>query len=132
MVICEDVLINLEVVDQFNWCFFGFELILVEFGGDNLLVIFSFELFDLIFYVIDVFVGDKILCKGGFGICKLDLLVINKIDLVLLVGVFFDVMDWDVWCMCGDKLFVFSNQKIGQGLDEIIVFIECQGLLIVV
>ena len=117
----EDASINLEAVDQLNRRFPGLELILVESGGDNLSA--------LTLYVIDVSAGDKIPRKGGPGICKSDLLVINKIDLAPLVGASLDVMDRDARRMRGDKPFVFSNQKTGQGLDEIIAFIERQGLL---
>lgn len=125
----EDASINLEAVDQLNRRFPGLELILVESGGDNLSATFSPELSDLTLYVIDVSAGDKIPRKGGPGICKSDLLVINKIDLAPLVGASLDVMDRDARRMRGDKPFVFSNQKTGQGLDEIIAFIERQGLL---
>ncbi|MBG6559802.1 urease accessory protein UreG [Pseudomonas aeruginosa] len=125
----EDASINLEAVDQLNRRFPGLELILVESGGDNLSATFSPELSDLTLYVIAVSAGDKIPRKGGPGICKSDLLVINKIDLAPLVGASLDVMDRDARRMRGDKPFVFSNQKTGQGLDEIIAFIERQGLL---
>ncbi|HHK2745465.1 TPA: urease accessory protein UreG [Pseudomonas aeruginosa] len=125
----EDASINLEAVDQLNRRFPGLELILVESGGDNLSATFSPELSDLTLYVIGVSAGDKIPRKGGPGICKSDLLVINKIDLAPLVGASLDVMDRDARRMRGDKPFVFSNQKTGQGLDEIIAFIERQGLL---
>lgn len=101
----------------------------MESGGDNLSATFSPGLSDLTLYVIDVSAGDKIPRKGGPGICKSDLLVINKIDLAPLVGASLDVMDRDARRMRGDKPFVFSNQKTGQGLDEIIAFIERQGLL---
>lgn len=104
-------------------------MVIIESGGDNLVVIFSLEFLDLMFYVIDVFVGDKIFCKGGFGIIKFDLLVINKIDLVLLVGVLLDVMDWDVKKMWGDKFFIFVNMKNEIGLQDIIEFICEYGML---
>ena len=125
----EDASINLEAVDQLNRRFPGLDLILVESGGDNLSATFSPELSDLTLYVIDVSAGDKIPRKGGPGICKSDLLVINKIDLAPLVGASLEVMDQDATRMRGDKPFVFSNQKTGQGLAEIITFIERQGLL---
>lgn len=120
----EDASINLEAVDQLNRRFPGLDLIIVESGGDNLSATFSPELSDLTIYVIDVSAGDKLPRKGGPGICKSDLLVINKIDLALLVGASLEVMERDTLKMRGDKPFVFSNQKIGKGLDEIIAFIE--------
>ena len=91
---------------------------------------FSPELSDLTIYVIDVSAGDKLPRKGGPGICKSDLLVINKIDLAPLVGASLELMDSDTIHMRGDKPFVFSNQKTGHGLDTIVAFIERQGLLI--
>ena len=116
----EDASINLEAVDQLNRRFPGLDLILVESGGDNLSAI----------YVIDVSAGDKLPRKGGPGICKSDLLVINKIDLAPLVGASLELMDSDTKRMRGAKPFVFSNQKTGHGLDTIVAFIERQGLLI--
>jgi urease accessory protein len=105
------------------------DLIIVESGGDNLSATFSPELSDLTIYVIDVSAGDKLPRKGGPGICKSDLLVINKIDLAPLVGASLEVMERDTLKMRGEKPFVFSNQKIGQGLDQIIAFIEQHGML---
>ena len=125
----EDASINLEAVDQLNRRFEGLDLIIVESGGDNLSATFSPELSDLTIYVIDVSAGDKLPRKGGPGICKSDLLVINKIDLAPLVGASLEMMDSDTKRMRGDKPFVFSNQKTGQGLEAIIAFIERQGLL---
>ena len=125
----EDASINLEAVDQLNRRFPGLDLIIVESGGDNLSATFSPELSDLTIYVIDVSAGDKLPRKGGPGICKSDLLVINKIDLAPLVGASLQVMERDTKTMRGDKPFVFSNQKVGQGLDEIVAFIERQGML---
>ncbi|MBK9220159.1 MAG: urease accessory protein UreG [Uliginosibacterium sp.] len=125
----EDASINLEAIDQLNRRFPGLEIIFVESGGDNLAATFSPELSDLTLYVIDVSAGDKIPRKGGPGIMKSDLLVINKIDLAPLVGASLEVMDRDSKKMRGAKPFVFSNQKTGQGLDEIIAFIETQGML---
>ena len=93
-------------------------------------ICFSPELADLTIYVIDVSAGDKLPRKGGPGICKSDLLVINKIDLAPLVGASLALMDSDTRRMRGDKPFVFSNQKTGLGLDAIVAFIERQGLLI--
>ncbi|MDP5238000.1 urease accessory protein UreG [Uliginosibacterium sp. 31-16] len=125
----EDASINLEAIDQLNRRFPGLEIIFVESGGDNLAATFSPELSDLTLYVIDVSAGDKIPRKGGPGIMKSDLLVINKIDLAPMVGASLEVMDRDSKKMRGAKPFVFSNQKTGQGLDEIIAFIETQGML---
>ena len=125
----EDASINLEAVDQLNRRFPGLDLILVESGGDNLSATFSPELSDLTIYVIDVSAGDKLPRKGGPGICKSDLLVINKIDLAPLVGASLEMMDSDTKRMRNGKPFVFSNQKTGLGLEQIIAFIERQGLL---
>ncbi|RMU36964.1 Urease accessory protein UreG [Pseudomonas avellanae] len=125
----EDASINLEAVDQLNRRFEGLDMIIVESGGDNLSATFSPELSDLTIYVIDVSAGDKLPRKGGPGICKSDLLVINKIDLAPLVGASLEMMDSDTRKMRGEKPFVFSNQKTGQGLEQIIAFIERQGLL---
>ncbi|MCB1916953.1 MAG: urease accessory protein UreG [Rhodocyclaceae bacterium] len=125
----EDASINLEAVDRLNQRFPGLDIVFVESGGDNLAATFSPELSDLTIYVIDVSAGDKIPRKGGPGICKSDLLVINKVDLAPLVGASLEVMNADARRMRGDRPFVFSNQKSGQGLDQIIGFIEAQGLL---
>ena len=125
----EDASINLEAVDRLQQRFDGLQLVLIESGGDNLAATFSPELSDLTIYVIDVSAGDKIPRKGGPGICKSDLLVINKIDLAPLVGADLDVMDRDARKMRGERPFIFSNQKSGHGLTEIIDFIERQGLL---
>ncbi|GAA5160206.1 urease accessory protein UreG [Viridibacterium curvum] len=125
----EDASINLEAVEQLTRKFAGLEIVFVESGGDNLAATFSPELSDLTLYVIDVSAGDKIPRKGGPGIMKSDLLVINKIDLAPYVGASLEVMDRDARKMRGDKPFVFSNQKTGQGLDQIIAFIEKQGML---
>ena len=102
---------------------------MVESGGDNLSATFSPELSDLTLYVIDVSAGDKIPRKGGPGITKSDLLIINKIDVAELVGASLEVMDRDAKKMRGDKPFVFSNMKTKQGLDDIIQFIEKEGML---
>ena len=119
----------LEAVDQLNRRFPGLDLILVESGGDNLSATFSPELSDLTIYVIDVSAGDKLPRKGGPGICKSDLLVINKIDLAPLVGASLELMNSDTTRMRNGKPFVFSNQKTGVGLEDIVAFIERQGLL---
>jgi urease accessory protein len=125
----EDASINLEAVARLNDMFPGLEIIFVESGGDNLAATFSPELSDLTLYVIDVAAGDKIPRKGGPGITKSDLLVINKIDLAPMVGASLEVMDRDAKKMRGERPFVFSNLKTGQGLAEIIAFIQRQGLL---
>lgn len=112
-VIHEDASVNLEAVDQLNRRFPGLELILVESGGNSLSTTSGPELSDLILYVIGVSADDKILRKGGLGICKSDLLVINRVDLTPLVGVSLDVVDRDARRMRGDKPFVFSDQRTG-------------------
>jgi urease accessory protein len=101
----------------------------VESGGDNLAATFSPELSDLTIYVIDVAAGDKIPRKGGPGITKSDLLIINKIDLAPMVGASLEVMDRDAKRMRGERPFIFANMKTGQGLAEIITFIEMNGML---
>ncbi len=125
----EDASINLEAIDRLNRRFPGLEIIFVESGGDNLAATFSPELSDLTLYVIDVSAGDKIPRKGGPGITKSDLLVINKIDLAPLVGASLEIMDRDARKMRAGKPFVFSNLKNNQGLEEILSFIETQGLM---
>ncbi len=125
----EDASINLEAVERLNRRFAGLDLILIESGGDNLAATFSPELSDLTLYVIDVAAGDKIPRKGGPGIVKSDLLVINKIDLAPMVGASLEVMDRDARKMRGERPFVFSNLKTGQGLEEIVKFIETEGML---
>jgi urease accessory protein len=125
----EDASINLEAVDRLNRRFKDLDLILIESGGDNLAATFSPELSDLTLYVIDVAAGDKIPRKGGPGITKSDLLVINKIDLAPMVGASLEVMDRDAKKMRGARPFVFSNLKTGQGLESIVKFIETEGML---
>jgi urease accessory protein len=125
----EDASINLEAVARLDRRFPGLDLILIESGGDNLAATFSPELSDLTLYVIDVAAGDKIPRKGGPGITKSDLLVINKIDLAPMVGASLEVMDRDAKRMRGERPFVFSNLKTGQGLGDIVRFIESQGML---
>jgi urease accessory protein len=125
----EDASINLEAVARLNRRFPALDVIFIESGGDNLAATFSPELSDLTLYVIDVAAGDKIPRKGGPGITKSDLLVINKIDLAPMVGASLEVMDRDTRRMRGERPFVFTNLKTGQGLDTVIRFIETEGLL---
>jgi urease accessory protein len=125
----EDASINLEAVARLNKRFPSLEVIFIESGGDNLAATFSPELSDLTLYVIDVAAGDKIPRKGGPGITKSDLLVINKIDLAPMVGASLEVMDRDARRMRGTRPFVFTNMKTGHGLDTVIRFIEVEGLL---
>jgi len=125
----EDASINLEAVARLNKRFPALEVIFIESGGDNLAATFSPELSDLTLYVIDVAAGDKIPRKGGPGITKSDLLVINKIDLAPMVGASLEVMEHDAKRMRGERPFVFTNMKTGQGLETVIRFIETQGLL---
>jgi len=125
----EDASINLEAVARLSRRFPDLDLILIESGGDNLAATFSPELSDLTLYVIDVAAGDKIPRKGGPGITKSDLLVINKIDLAPLVGASLEVMERDAQRMRGARPFVFTNLKTGQGLDTILRFIETEGML---
>ncbi len=125
----EDASINLEAVARLNRRFPGLDLIMIESGGDNLAATFSPELSDLTLYVIDVAAGDKIPRKGGPGITKSDLLIINKIDLAPMVGASLEVMATDAKKMRGARPFVFSNLKTGTGLDEIVKFIETEGML---
>ena len=125
----EDASINLEAVARLARTFGNLDVVFVESGGDNLAATFSPELSDLTLYVIDVAAGDKIPRKGGPGIMKSDLLIINKIDLAPFVGASLEVMDHDARRMRGERPFVFSNLKTGLGLDEIVRFIETQGML---
>jgi urease accessory protein len=125
----EDASMNLAAIGELMHQFRALDLILVESGGDNLAATFSPELSDLTLYVIDVAAGDKIPRKGGPGIMKSDLLIINKIDLAPHVGASLDVMERDARKMRGDKPFVFTNLKTGQGLTQVIDFILHQGML---
>jgi urease accessory protein len=125
----EDASINLEAIDRLLERFPELDVILVESGGDNLAATFSPELADLCIYVIDVAAGDKIPRKGGPGITKSDLLVINKIDLAPHVGASLEVMDRDARQQRGTRPFIFTNMKVGTGLDEIVAFIEKHGVL---
>ncbi|CAA7625382.1 urease accessory protein UreG [Magnetospirillum sp. UT-4] len=123
----EDASINLAAVDAIQARFPDLDLLLIESGGDNLTASFSPELADIAIYVIDVAAGDKLPRKGGPGITKSDLLVINKVDLAPLVGADLEVMDRDSRRMRGSRPFVFANMKIGQGLDAIAGFILKAG-----
>jgi urease accessory protein len=125
----EDASINLEAVARLMRRFPKLDLVLIESGGDNLAATFSPELSDLTLYVIDVAAGDKIPRKGGPGITKSDLLVINKIDLAPMVGASLEVMESDSRKMRGARPFVFTNLKTGQGLDAIVKFVETEGML---
>ena len=123
----EDASMNLAAISDLNEKFPGLDIVFVESGGDNLAATFSPELADITIYVIDVSAGDKIPRKGGPGITRSDLLVINKIDLAPLVGADLDVMDRDAKKMRGEKPFVFANLKTGIGLEVIIDFILISG-----
>jgi len=125
----EDASINLEAVARLTRRFPALDIVFVESGGDNLAATFSPELSDLTLYVIDVAAGDKIPRKGGPGITKADLLIINKIDLAPLVGASLEVMERDSRKMRGDRPFVFTNLKTGQGVDTVIEIITREGLL---
>lgn len=125
----EDASMNLNAVSALNKQFTDLDAIFIESGGDNLSATFSPELSDLTLYVIDVSAGDKIPRKGGPGITRSDLLIINKIDLAPYVGASLQVMDADAKRMRGSAPFVFTNLKSGEGLDKVIEFIEHQGML---
>ncbi|WP_440465133.1 urease accessory protein UreG [Psychrobacter sp. ASPA161_6] len=125
----EDASINLSAIAELQQQFVGLELIIIESGGDNLAATFSPELSDLTLYVIDVSAGDKIPRKGGPGIMKSDLLIINKTDLAPYVGASLEVMARDAKKMRGDKPVVFSNMKTGEGVDDIVAFILDKGMI---
>ena len=125
----EDASINLEAVSRLMRRFDRLDAVFIESGGDNLAATFSPELSDLTLYVIDVAAGDKIPRKGGPGITKSDLLVINKIDLAPMVGASLEVMAHYAKKMRGARPFVFTNLKTGQGLETVIKFIETEGML---
>ncbi|QOV24092.1 urease accessory protein UreG [Anabaenopsis elenkinii] len=119
----EDASMNLAAIEQLENQFTNLDLVFLESGGDNLAATFSPELVDLTIYVIDVAAGDKIPRKGGPGITKSDLLVINKIDLAPYVGADLDIMKRDTEKMRGDKPFIFTNLKNQQGLADVIKFV---------
>jgi urease accessory protein len=125
----EDASMNLAAIDDLMHHFTDLDLIIVESGGDNLAATFSPELSDLTLYVIDVSAGDKIPRKGGPGIIRSDLLIINKTDLAPMVGASLEVMDRDARRMRGDRPFVFTNLKSGAGLAAVIDFIVHKGML---
>lgn len=119
----EDASMNLSAIEVLEQRFPDLDILFVESGGDNLAATFSPELVDLTLYVIDVAAGDKIPRKGGPGITKSDLLIINKVDLAPYVGASLEVMDRDTRRMRGDKAFVFTNLKEGLGLAQVVDFI---------
>jgi urease accessory protein len=125
----EDASINLEAIDRMLGKFPEADIVFIESGGDNLAATFSPELSDLTLYVIDVAAGEKIPRKGGPGITKSDLLIINKVDLAPYVGASLSVMEEDTKRMRGGRPFVMANIKSGIGLDRIVTFIESEGLL---
>jgi urease accessory protein len=125
----EDASINLEAIARMSADFPDLDLILVESGGDNLAATFSPELSDLTIYVIDVAGGEKIPRKGGPGITRSDLLIINKTDLAPYVGANLDVMARDAKKMRGARPFFFTNLRTGEGLDNVVEFIRSEGLL---
>src|SRR5690606_19030089 len=125
----EDASMNLSAVAQLQTRFLDLDMILIESGGDNLAATFSPELSDLTLYVIDVSAGDKIPRKGGPGITKSDLLIINKTDLAPMVGADLSVMDRDARKMRGERPFIFTNLKDGSGVADVIGFIVKQGML---
>jgi urease accessory protein len=125
----EDASMNLAAVEDLCARFSDLDLVFIESGGDNLSATFSPELADLTIYVLDVAEGEKMPRKGGPGITRSDLLVINKIDLAPYVGASLEVMERDTLKMRVEKPFVFSNMKSGEGLEEIIAFVEHHGML---
>lgn len=125
----EDASINLEAVDRLQRAFPAVQMILIESGGDNLAATFSPELSDLTLYVIDVAAGEKIPRKGGPGITKSDLLIINKIDLAPMVGASLTVMAHDAKAQRGERPFIFTNLKTGEGLDDVIAFVRQRGMV---
>ncbi|MFL2932358.1 MAG: urease accessory protein UreG [bacterium] len=126
----EDISLNREAIERLSKELGSLDLIFVESGGDNLAATFSPELVDASIYVIDVSAGDKIPRKGGPGITRSDLLLINKIDLAPLVGASLDVMDRDTKKMRGEKPFLFTNIKNQEGVDAIVKWIETEVLFV--
>ena len=126
----EDASINLAAIADMRGLFPGLDVVLIESGGDNLAATFSPELADITIYVIDVAAGEKIPRKGGPGITRSDLLVINKTDLAPLVGASLEVMEADTKRMRGDRPFVFTNLKSGEGADVVVRFVERAGGLV--
>lgn len=127
----EDASINLAAIAQMSAAYPDMDIVLIESGGDNLAATFSPELADITIYVIDVAAGEKIPRKGGPGITRSDLLVINKVDLAPLVGASLDVMEEDTKRMRGNRPFVFTNLKDGDGAAEVASFVERSGGLAV-
>lgn len=125
----EDATMNLQAIDVLEGRFPGLDIVFVESGGDNLAATFSPELADFTIYVIDVAQGEKIPRKGGPGICKSDLLLINKTDLAPLVGANLSVMEQDTFRMRGDRPYLFTNLMSGDGLDKVVAWIEYNALL---
>ncbi len=125
----EDTSMNLNAIDQLTTRFPDLDLIVIESGGDNLAATFSPELSDLTLYMIDVSAGEEIPRKGGPGITKSDLLIINKIDLAPFVGADLDLMDRDAREMRAGKPYIFSNLKLGKGISEVSEFIIQEGML---
>ena len=125
----EDASMNLAAVEDLCSRFPNLDLVFIESGGDNLSATFSPELADLTIYVLDVAEGEKMPRKGGPGITRSDLLVINKIDLAPYVGASLEVMEQDTLRMRKERPFVFSNMKTGEGLEQIVEFIEYEGML---
>lgn len=126
----EDASMNLSAVEELQTRFDDLDVVFIESGGDNLSATFSPELSDLTLYVIDVSAGDKIPRKGGPGITKSDLLIINKIDIAEYVGASLEVMDRDAKKMRDERPFMFTNLKDKKGLEDIIAFIEDKGMLL--
>lgn len=126
----EDISLNRDAMEQLEAQFAPLDILFVESGGDNLAATFSPELVDASIYVIDVSAGDKIPRKGGPGITRSELLLVNKTDLAPLVGASLDVMDRDAKKMRGDKPFLFTNLKAGEGVDDVIAWIESELLFV--
>lgn len=126
----EDISLNRDAMEQLEARFAPLDILFVESGGDNLAATFSPELVDASIYVIDVSAGDKIPRKGGPGITRSELLLVNKTDLAPLVGASLDVMDRDAKKMRGAKPFLFTNLKAGEGVDDVIAWIESELLFV--